>query len=81
MLNIEVAYNKNFTKFNKVLPKFINNFFIKLLQKLFHEKTFNDIYIQNHYQKNLDFVDSMVDLLNIKSHLQIQKSKVANFSS
>ena len=66
MLNIEEAYNKNFTKFNKVLPKFLNNFFIKLLQKLFHEKTFNDIYAQNHYQKNLDFVDSMVDLLNIK---------------
>ncbi|WP_457743487.1 GNAT family N-acetyltransferase, partial [Sulfurimonas sp.] len=75
MLNIEEAYNKNFTKFNKVLPKFINNFFIKLLQKLFHEKTYNDIYEQNHYKKNLDFVESMIDLLNIKYTVEANEMK------
>ncbi len=65
MLDIEKAYNKNFAKLNEKLPKPINRFFIKILQKLFHEKTFNDIYEQNFWKKDLDFVDSMVELLNI----------------
>ena len=66
MLDIEKAYNNNFTKLNEKLPKFVNKFFIKMLQKLFHEKTFNDINKQNYWQKNFDFADSMIELLGIR---------------
>ena len=66
MLDIEKAYNKNFTKLNEKLPKSVNKFFIRMLQKLFHEKTFNDIYEKNYYHKNLDFAESMIEMLGIE---------------
>ncbi len=66
MLDIEKAYNKNFAKLNEKLPKPVNKFFIKMLQKLFCEETFNDIYRQNHWHKNFDFADSMIELLGIR---------------
>ena len=79
MLDIEKAYNKNFTKLNEKLPKFVNRFFIKMLQKLFHEKTFNDINRQNHWQKNLDFADSMIELLGI--HYMVEPNELNNIPS
>jgi len=79
MLDIEKAYNKNFAKLNEKLPKSVNRFFIKMLQKLFHEKTFNDIHAKNHYQKNLDFVDSMVENLGIR--YLVEPNEVSNIPS
>ena len=79
MLDIEKAYNKNFTKLNQKLPKSINKFFIKMLQKLFHEKTFNDIFEQNHYHKNIDFADSMIELLGIT--YTVEPNELSNIPS
>jgi len=79
MLDIEKAYNKNFTKLNEKLPKFVNNFFIKMLQKLFHEKTFNEIHAKNFYQKNFDFADSMIELLGI--HYTVEPNELNNIPS
>ena len=79
MLDIEKAYNKNFTKLNQKLPKSVNKFFIKMLQKLFHEKTFNDISAQNHYHKNLDFAASMIELLGIK--YLVEPNELSNIPS
>ena len=66
MMDIEKAYRKNFAKLDKKLPPFINNFFIRLLQKLFCEKTYNDIFAKNHYMKDLEFVENMVEQLKIR---------------
>jgi putative hemolysin len=79
MLNIEEAYNKNFDKLNKKLPKPVNKFFIKMLQKLFHEKTFNEIFEKNHYLTGLDFDDSMLELLNIT--YTVKPNEVKNIPS
>ncbi len=79
MLDIEKAYNKNFTKLNQKLPRSLNKLFIKMLQKLFHEKTFNDIHAQNYYQKNLDFADSMIELLGIK--YTVEPNELSNIPS
>ncbi len=79
MLDIEKAYKNNFTKAMKYLPSFINNIFIKALKKLFHEKTFNDIYKKNHYQKNLEFADSMIELLGI--HYTVELNELKNIPS
>jgi len=79
MLDIETAYKKNFTKAMKYLPSFMNEMFIKILKKLFHEKTFNDIYKKNHYQKNLEFADSMIELLGI--HYTVELNELKNIPS
>ncbi|WP_297433002.1 lysophospholipid acyltransferase family protein [Sulfurimonas sp.] len=79
MLDIEKAYNKNFAKLNEKLPKGVNRFFIKMLQRLFHEKTFNDIHAKNHYKTNLDFVDSMVENLGIR--YMVEPNELGNIPS
>jgi len=66
MLDIEKAYNQNFSKAKKYLPKRVNNFCIAILKKLFHEDRYNEIYEKNHYLHGLEFVDSMLELLNIE---------------
>ena len=66
MLDIEKAYKQNFSKAMKYFPKSVNNFFIARLKKIFHEKTYNEIYEKNHYLKGLEFVDSMLELLHIE---------------
>ena len=66
MLDIEKAYKQNFPKAVKYLPKSVNNFLIKRMKKIFHEKKYNEIYKKNHYLKDLEFVDSMLELLNIE---------------
>jgi len=66
MLDIEKAYKQNFSKAMKYFPKNVNNFFIAILKKIFHEKTYNEIYEKNHYLKGLEFVDSMLELLHIE---------------
>ena len=65
MLDIEKAYKQNFTKAVKYLPNSLNNFFIKRLKKIFHEDKYNEIYEKNHYLKGLEFVESMLELLDI----------------
>lgn len=65
MLNIEEAYHKNFPNAVKYMPTSVTNLAVKILQKIFHEKTFNDIYTKNHYLRGLEFADSMLEHLNI----------------
>lgn len=66
MLDIEKAYKQNFSKAIKHFPKSVNNFIIARLKKIFHEKTYNEIYEKNYYLKGLEFVDSMLELLHIE---------------
>jgi len=65
MFDIRKAFYKNFTKFVEKSPKFITESAIKIMQKVFHEKEFQEIHEKNHYLKGLDFVDSMLEHLNI----------------
>ncbi|SFV66743.1 Putative hemolysin [hydrothermal vent metagenome] len=65
MLDIKEAYYKNFPNAVKFMPKFVTNFSVRTLQKIFHEKTFNDIYTKNHYLHGLEFADSMLENLGI----------------
>ena len=65
MLDIELSYHKNFPNAVKYMPDFITRFSIRTLQKIFHEKTFNEIYTKNHYLRGLEFADSMLENLNI----------------
>lgn len=65
MFNVEKIYHSKFPRLVKFSPSFVTNAIINFLTKLFHEKTYNTIYAKNHYLTGLDFVDSMIENLNI----------------
>ncbi len=65
MFNVDVAVNKSLPNLKKKLPKPFFNLFVKILKKVLHEKTFPDIYKNNHHLSGLDFVDSMLKNLRI----------------
>jgi len=65
MFDIRDTFNKNFPKLVDKLPKPITNMMIGTLQKIFHEKTYQDIEKKNSHLFGLQFVDSMLDELKI----------------
>jgi putative hemolysin len=65
MFNVEKIFEKNFPRFMKYTPGFISRGVVHFFQKLFHEKTFREIHEKNHYLRGLEFVESMVENLDI----------------
>ena len=65
MFDVSKVFNKNFPRFMKHSPKFLSRGTIRFFQNLFHEKTFQEIHAKNHYLNGLEFVDSMLENLNI----------------
>ncbi len=75
MFDIQKAFHKNFPKLVKRLPKPLTQRIINTLRKIFHEETFQAIYAKNHHLRGLDFVDSMLENLNIRYTLQYNELK------
>jgi len=65
MFDVEKVFSKNFPRFIKWTPQFVSKGTIRFFKKLFHEKTFQEIYAKNHYLKGVDFAQSMIENLNI----------------
>ncbi len=65
MFNVKEAFYKNFPTLIEKAPTSVTNTLVKVLQRVFHEKVFNDIHTKNHYLSGLDFVSSMLENLNI----------------
>lgn len=65
MFVVKDAFYKNFPNLVEILPPALTNFLVHSLEKLFHEKKFEEIYKKNHHLSGLQFVDSMLDNLNI----------------
>jgi|LGOV01.1.fsa_nt_gb diguanylate cyclase (GGDEF)-like protein len=65
MLDISVAVHKHMPRVVQTTPKPLLDVFINLLRKLFHEKEYSKIYEKNHHLSGLEFVDSMLENLNI----------------
>ncbi len=65
MQYIHKAYHKHLPRAVKYMPKFMTTYFITRLEKIFHEDTFQTIYSKNSYMNLLEFVDNILESLNI----------------
>jgi len=65
MLDIAAAVHKHMPNVAKKMPKPVFDLFIGFLKKIFHEKEYMKIYEKNNHLAGLDFVDSMLENLNI----------------
>ncbi len=79
MINVKKAFHDNFPKVVEKAPKPLTDTLIKSMQKIFHEKTFQDIYEKNHYLTGLDFADSMLEHLRIS--YTVKPNEVKNIPS
>jgi len=79
MIDVKQAFNTSFPKFSEKAPKKLTDIVIKGMQNIFHEETFQEIYKKNYYLTGLDFVDSMLENLNI--HYTVKQSEIKNIPS
>jgi len=75
MINVQDAFYKNFPHLIEKTPKPIINTMVKGLQKILHEETYRKIQEKNHYLTGLDFVESMIEHLNIKYTVESNEIK------
>ncbi|MBA3025325.1 MAG: GNAT family N-acetyltransferase [Sulfurimonas sp.] len=65
MFIVKDVFYKKFPNLVETLPPALTGFLVHSLEKLFHEKKFEEIYKKNHHLSGLQFVDSMLEHLNI----------------
>lgn len=65
MFSVRGAFYNNFPRAVDRLPSFIIKSLVKILENIFHEKKFKEIYEINQHLFGLHFVDSMLENLNI----------------
>ena len=65
MFSVERVFEQKLPKFLEYSPKFFSRGVIGFFQKLFHEKKFQQIHEKNHYMHGLEFVEDMIEQLDI----------------